>query len=205
MFNGKRENPPVFPLFQRGAAKRHAAAKRGGGLIAGLGLLLASGIAGAQGGYGALSYFDWSVDQSGLSKIESETVRATGGYRFNEHFGIEAHVATGGRDELTFAGEEAEAELNKLVAGFAKLNLPLLNDWVNVYGLVGYAFGKVDILAETTTGVVHENSFAWGAGADIALWPGRWSLTADYVEYINRTGVNADAVSIGVKLLFSGQ
>jgi opacity protein-like surface antigen len=159
----------------------------------------------AQGGYGALSYFDWSVDQSGLSKIESETVRATGGYMLNEHFGIEAHVATGGRDDLTFAGEEAEAELNKLVAGFAKLNLPLWNDWVNVYGLVGYAFGKVDILAETTTGVVNENSFAWGAGADIALWPGRWSLTADYVEYINRSGLSASAVSVGLKLSFTGQ
>jgi opacity protein-like surface antigen len=149
------------------------------------------------------------VDRSGLSKIESETVRATGGYRFNEHFGIEAHVATGGRDELvlpTFSGpEDAEAELNKLVAGFAKLNLPLWNDWVNVYGLLGYAFGKVDILAETTTEVVHENSFAWGAGADVALIPDRLYLTADYVDYLNRTGLSASAVSVGVKLSFGGQ
>jgi opacity protein-like surface antigen len=166
---------------------------------------LAASAAGAQGGYGALSYFDWSVKEAGLSKIESETVRATGGYRFNEHFGIEGHVATGGRDDLTFAGEEAEAELNKLVAGFAKLNLPLWNDWVNVYGLVGYAFGKVDILAETTTGVVHENSFAWGAGADVALIPDRLYLTADYVDYLNRSGLSASAVSVGLKLSFSGQ
>jgi opacity protein-like surface antigen len=175
------------------------------GIAAAAALALTANTVVAQGGYGALSYFDWSVQEAGLSKIESETVRATGGYRFNEHFGIEAHVATGGRDELTFAGEDAEAELNKLVAGFAKLNLPLLNDWVNVYGLAGYAFGKVDILAETTTGVVNENSFAWGAGADIALWPGRWSLTADYVEYINRSGLSASAVSVGLKLSFTGQ
>jgi opacity protein-like surface antigen len=166
---------------------------------------LAATAAAAQGGYGALSYFDWSVDQSGLSKIESETVRATGGYRFNEHFGIEAHVATGGRDDLTFAGEDAEAELNKLVAGFAKLNLPLWNDWVNVYGLLGYAFGKVDILAETTTEVVHENSFAWGAGADVALISDRLYLTADYVDYLNRTGISASAVSLGLRLSFSGR
>jgi hypothetical protein len=32
-------------------------------------------------------------------------------------------MATGGRDDLTFAGEDAEAELNKLVAGFVKLKL----------------------------------------------------------------------------------
>jgi opacity protein-like surface antigen len=175
------------------------------GIAAAAALALTANTVVAQGGYGALSYFDWSVDQSGLSKIESETVRATGGYRFNEHFGIEAHVATGGRDELTFAGEDAEAELNKLVAGFAKLNLPLWNDWVNVYGLVGYAFGKVDILAETTTEVVHENSFAWGAGADVALIPDRLYLTADYVDYPNRTGLSASAVSLGLKLSFSGQ
>jgi opacity protein-like surface antigen len=175
------------------------------GVAAAMVLGLTATAALAQGGYGALSYFDWSVDQSGLSKIESETVRATGGYMFNETFGIEAHVATGGTDELEFAGEDAEAELNKLVAGFAKLNLPLWNDWVNVYGLVGYAFGKVDILAETTTDVVHENSFAWGAGADIALWPGRWSLTADYVDYLNRSGLSASAVSVGLKLSFTGQ
>lgn len=173
------------------------------GLAVVFGLVI--GTASAQGGYGALSYFDWSAQEAGLSKIESETVRATGGYMFNEHFGIEGHVATGGRDDLTFAGEDAEAELNKIVAGFAKLNLPLLNDWVNVYGLAGYAIGKVDILAETTTDVVNENSFAWGAGADVAVLPGRLYLTADYVEYINRTGVDADAVSIGLKLSFSGQ
>jgi opacity protein-like surface antigen len=159
----------------------------------------------AQGGYGALSYFDWSVDQSGLSKIESETVRATGGYLFNEHFGIEGHVATGGRDDLTFAGEDAEAELNKVFGVFAKFNLPLLNDWVNVYGLAGYGYGRVDILAETTTATVSENGFAWGVGADVALIPGRLYLTADHIDYLSRTGLDGSATSLGLRLSFSGQ
>jgi hypothetical protein len=53
--------------------------------------------------------------------------------------------------------------------------------------------------------VVHENSFAWGAGADVALIPDRLYLTADYVEYINRTGISASAVSLGLRLSFSGQ
>jgi hypothetical protein len=36
----------------------------------------------AQGGYGALSYFDWSVDQSGLSKEEQpQRHRVTEGLR----------------------------------------------------------------------------------------------------------------------------
>jgi opacity protein-like surface antigen len=168
---------------------------------------LTTGAASAQGGYGALSYFDWSVDQSGLSKIESETVRATGGYMFNETFGIEGHVATGGSDELVLPAsggpQDAEAELNKMVAGFAKLNLPLLNHRANVFALAGYAFGKVDILAETTASSVNENSFSWGAGADVALIPNRLYLTADYIEYISRTGTDASAASIGLRLSFS--
>lgn len=163
--------------------------------------------ANAQGGYGALSYFDWSVDEAGAEKIESETVRATGGYMFNRNFGIEGHVATGGTDELQHAGEDAEAELNKMAGLFAKLNLPLapLGWEANLYGLLGYGYARVDILAETTAAVHSENSFAWGAGADVALVPDRLYLVADYVEYVSRTGVDASAASVGLRLSFSGQ
>lgn len=40
------------------------------GLVFAFGLIAT--VANAQGGYGALSYFDWSAQEAGLSKIESE-------------------------------------------------------------------------------------------------------------------------------------
>lgn len=163
---------------------------------------LAATAAGAQGGYGSLSAFDWSIDGSG-SSLESQGIRAAGGLMFNETFGIEAHVASGGTDNLEFEGEDAEAELNKMLGLFAKLNLPLLNKWANVYGLAGYGYGRVDILAETTTSRITANSFAWGAGADVAIVPERLYLTVDYIDYISRSGVSASAASLGLRLSFS--
>jgi hypothetical protein len=150
--------------------------------------LAAAGGANAQGGYGALSAFDWEIEQAGPPTVESAGIRATGGVMFNEAVGIEAHVGVGGADELEYAGEEAEAELNKLLGVFAKVNLPLPLVDANVFGLVGYSVGKVEVLAETTTDTFYENSFGYGAGFDVALIPNRLYLTADYIDYISRTG-----------------
>jgi hypothetical protein len=98
-----------------------------------------------------------------------------------------------------------EAELNKLLGVFAKLNLPLPLPLVdaNVFGLAGYSVGKVEVLAETTTDTFYENSFSYGVGADVALIPERLYLTADHIDYISRTGVDASATSIGLRLSFS--
>lgn len=165
---------------------------------------LAANTAMAQGGYGSLSHFSWEVDQSNAPAIESSGIRAVGGYMFSDIFGVEGHVASGGDDEIELGGEEAEAELNKVLGLFAKANLPLnlLGVDLDIFGLVGYGYGRVDILAETTTTRVTENSFAWGAGADVALIPERLYLTADYVEYVNRTGIDANAASLGLRLSF---
>jgi hypothetical protein len=167
---------------------------------------LAATAASAQGGYGSLSAFDWEVGQ-GDAKVESTGVRAVGGYMFNPGIGLEVHAAAGGTDELQYGSQDAEAELNKLLAIFAKPTLPLPVPLVeaNVFGLVGYSYGKVDILAETTTDVVSQNSFSWGFGAELGLIPNRLYLTADHIDYISRTGVDASATSIGLRLSFSGQ
>jgi hypothetical protein len=122
----------------------------------------------------------------------------------NGAFGIEAHVGVGGTDELEYAGEEAEAELNKMLGVFAKVNLPLPLPLVdaNLFGLAGYSVGKVEVLAETTTDTFYENSFSYGAGLDMALIPDRLYLTADYVEYLSRTGLDSSAASLGLRLSF---
>jgi hypothetical protein len=174
--------------------------------------LAAAGSAGAQEGYGALHYFGWTVDHDQLSEIESAGVRASGGYTFADYglfdLGVEVHAATGGSDELEFpvgatATEEATAELNKVVAAFVKPRLPLLGGLVNVYGLAGYSYGKLDILAETTARSVTEHGFSWGGGAEVALIPDRLYLAADYVSYISGDDFDATAASVGLRLLFS--
>jgi hypothetical protein len=168
--------------------------------------LAATGSANAQGGYGALSAFDWEIQQGDSPKIESTGFRATGGVMFNDAFGIEAHVGVGGTDELEYAGEEAEAELNKMLGVFAKVNLPLPLPLVdaNLFGLAGYSVGKVEVLAETTTATFYESSFSWGAGADIAIILDRLYLTADHIDYRSRAGIEASAASVGLRLSFSG-
>lgn len=165
---------------------------------------LAANTAIAQGGYGSLSHFSWEVDQSNSPTIESAGVRAVGGYMFSDIFGIEAHVASGGTDDTTLGAEDAEAELNKMFGAFAKLNLPLnvMGVGLDVFGLAGYGYGRLDILAQTTKTTISENSFAWGAGADVALIPDRLYLTADYIDYISRTGIDGSAASLGLRLAF---
>ena len=168
---------------------------------------LTSNLALAEGGYGSLSVFDWSVERTGIEKIESTGLRATGGYMFSDIFGIEGHIGTGGTDDIEYpvsgSLEDAEAELNKVLGGFAKLNLPLnvMGVGLNVYGLAGYAYGRVDILSTTKSTTESANSFAWGAGADVALTD-RLSLTVDYIDYISRTGFDAQAASLGLRLAF---
>jgi hypothetical protein len=53
------------------------------------------------------------------------------------------------------------------------------------------------VLAETTTDTFYESSFSWGVGADIAIILDRLYLTADYIDYLSRTGIEASAASVG--------
>jgi hypothetical protein len=51
---------------------------------------------------------------------------------------------------------------------------------------------------------VTENGFSWGAGAEVALIRDRLYLAADYIDYRSRTGIEASAASVGLRLSFSG-
>lgn len=178
--------------------------------IVSLALLLAPGLALAQGGYGSLSYLDWEVEQTDFPRLSSAGFRATGGYMVNEHLGIEGHIGSGGTDDIAFptgetTTEDAEAELNKLLSVFARGSLPVVEDRLNVFGLFGYSYSRIDILAETTTSNQSESGFSWGAGVEVAIVPERLYLSLDHIAYISQRDIDANATSLGLRLNFGGQ
>ncbi|WP_373191368.1 outer membrane beta-barrel protein, partial [Halomonas sp.] len=88
-------------------------------------LLLVGASAHAQGG--PLSYqpspylggdaMFWELDPDGGSSFDSTGLRLRGGVAFNDYFGLEAHLGTGGSD--------GPAELDYLAGAYAKGTLPI--------------------------------------------------------------------------------
>lgn len=155
--------------------------------------------------YAGISYFDWESDTPS-SRLSAPGMRVVGGYDFNRQgvidIGVEGHIATGGKDDLMFQGEDAEAELTRLLSLFLRPSILVARDSVRIYGLLGYSQGKVDVLAVTTASDFSESGFSWGGGVDIALTPNKLSVNVDYVQYIDSGDIDASAMSLGLKLHF---
>lgn len=155
--------------------------------------------------YAGAHYFDWEVENTEGLDAKADTGRLLAGYMYNEYVGVELHAATGGTDEL---GDGVEAELDQLVGIFARLNMPMYNGWANLFGLVGYGRGEVDVTTEAGTTSVLESGFALGVGLEVAVIPNRLYVAADHVQYVNETGkggltgIEGTANSLGLRMNF---
>jgi opacity protein-like surface antigen len=126
----------------------------------------------------------WDLDYEHGDDGESVGLRLNGGMQFNDYFGAEAHLGTGGSD--------GEAELDYLVGAYAKGILPLSQEF-RLYGLAG--FTEVDF----DTG--SENGFSYGAGAEFDVAP-NLAIGADYMRYLDKSDYNFDAASVGIRYRF---
>ena len=176
------------------------------GLAAAAVLGLAATAASAEGYYVGGHYFDWKVKSSDAPTLDASGGRLLGGYMLNDYVGFEIHAAQGGTDEV--AEGTVEGELDRLWGAFARFNMPVYRGWGNLFALVGYAQGEVEVSSAVDSETVDESGPALGAGVEVAILPGRLYLSADHVQYIKETensgleNVEGTATSIGLRYSF---
>lgn len=155
-------------------------------------LLLAGATAHAQGSpmnYQPSPYLGgdvmfWELDPDRRSNLDSTGLRLRGGVAFNDYFGLEGHLGTGGSD--------GPAELDYLAGAYAKGVLPIAPEF-RLYGLAG--FTEVDFDADD------ESGFSYGAGAEFDMTT-NLAVGADYMRYLDESNYTFDAASVGVTFRF---
>ncbi|MCE8016035.1 porin family protein [Halomonas sp. MCCC 1A17488] len=126
----------------------------------------------------------WELDPEQGSSADSVGLRLNGGAQFNDYFGAEAHLGTG--------GSEGSTELDYLVGAYAKGILPVSQEF-RLYGLAG--FTEVDFDAD------RESGFSYGGGAEFDIAP-NLAVGADYMRYLDKSDYTFDAASVGVRYRF---
>ncbi|MCL7940507.1 porin family protein [Halomonas sp. ATCH28] len=126
----------------------------------------------------------WELDPDGRGNFDSTGLRLRGGVAFNDYFGLEGHLGTGGSD--------GPAELDYLAGAYAKGVLPIAPEF-RLYGLAG--FTEVDFDADT------ESGFSYGAGAEFDVTH-NLAVGADYMRYLDESNYTFDAASVGVTFRF---
>jgi len=155
-------------------------------------LLLAGATAHAQGSpmnYQPSPYLGgdamfWELDPDEGGSFDSTGLRLRGGVAFNDYFGLEGHLGTGGSD--------GPAELDYLAGVYAKGTLPIAPEF-RLYGLAG--FSEVDFDADD------ESDFSYGAGAEFDMTH-NLAVGADYMRYLDESNYTFDAASVGVTFRF---
>ncbi|WP_234252997.1 porin family protein [Billgrantia aerodenitrificans] len=136
-----------------------------------------------QGYIGADAMF-WDLSNDVGPSGDSAGLRLRGGAQFNEFFGVEAHLGTGGSD--------GPVELDHLIGAYGKGILPL-SDEFRLYGLAG--------ITEVDFDVGREDGLSYGAGAEFDIAP-NFSVGADYMRYLDRSDHTFDAASVGLRFRF---
>lgn len=127
----------------------------------------------------------WSLDPDRGSSRDDVGLRLRGGAQFNDYFGIEGHLGTGGSD--------GGAELDYVAGAYAKGIIPIAPE-VRLYGLAGFTeveFDRGD----------SESDFSYGAGAEMDV-ARNLSLSADYMRYLDKSAYSFDAASVGLRYRF---
>ncbi|MBA2779596.1 porin family protein [Halomonas kenyensis] len=136
-----------------------------------------------QGYIGADAMY-WDFRQDDGPSGDSAGLRLRGGAQFNDYFGVEAHLGTGGSD--------GPVELDYLIGAYGKGILPLSEEF-RLYGLAG--------ITEVDFDDGREDGVSYGAGAEFDIAP-NFAVGADYMRYLDRSEHTFDAASVGLRFRF---
>jgi opacity protein-like surface antigen len=153
-----------------------------------IGTLMVAGITGAgvaQDGRFSLSAGYTFLD---LEDFDLNAASLRAGYDFTPHFGIEAQADFGLNSDRAFlcdpnqacAAVVSEAELDYMAGLYAVGRLPV-SDAISLFGRAGYVHSEFDTSFVNNAGS-GDGSFAWGAGAEYALFE-HASVRVDYTRY----------------------
>ncbi|ULQ47665.1 porin family protein [Flagellatimonas centrodinii] len=189
-------------------------------LLAGLMSAPASAQDEAPARYASLSSLNWQLEGN---FAEGSGIRLVLGQQLSDYLSMELHGGMGGDDNVTLmttgptpVAVNGELGLDQLVGGYVRASYPV-NDRVSLYGLLGYTRVKAEFEGDAnfTAGSTplnrdsfseSESGHSYGGGIEFdvfsSLMDGRLRLTADYMLYLDKSGSEFEARSVGVKLEF---
>lgn len=122
------------------------------------------------------------------------------GTRINENFSLEARYAVSNTSEEDVLGVPVEAQVSRVLAGFAKFKPK--SEKITPYGLLGYSDAEVEACGTSCT-TISSTSFSYGAGLQFPIGKnGNQALKLEYVFYGESSDNTATAelseVNVGV-------
>ncbi|MFV8833501.1 porin family protein [Aquisalimonas sp.] len=157
-------------------------------------------------GYAGGMFTQLTYDEDGVSN-DAEPTALIGrlGYHATEYFAVEGRLGIGLADDsvpVTVGTEtvDVDVELDRLFGAYAVGYLPL-GDIAAAYGLVGITNAKATFSAggfsdsDTDTGLSYGVGFEFYPSAEVGL-------NAEYVQYLDESGYDLSALSVGAKFLF---
>jgi len=120
-----------------------------------------------------------------------------GGYDYNPYFGIEARYMRTFLDKGPFGGLPIEH-----IGLFLKPQY-LINEKINLYGLLGYGYTKNLGSGARLNYFDDDSGFSAGVGIEYELSEDKWRLFLDYQRLLIASNVpNIDAISFGIRYSF---
>ncbi len=170
--------------------------------------------------YAAVSSLNWQLEGD---FAEGSGIRLVLGQQVSEYLSIELHGGIGGDDNVTLMTTDptpvavnGDLGLKQLLGAYLRASYPF-NEMVSIYGLAGYTRVKAEFEGDPnfTAGStpLNRDSFSesesgnsYGGGIEFkvfsGLLDGKLRLTADYMVYLDKSGSDFEAKSVGVKLQF---
>ena len=174
----------------------------------------------APGRYAGLSSLNWQLEGN---FAEGSGIRLVLGQQLSDYLSVEMHGGMGGDDNVTLMTTDptpvavnGDLGLKQLFGAYLRASYPF-NDMVSVYGLAGYTRVKAEFEGDAnfTAGStpLNRDSFSesesgnsYGGGIEFNVFSGvldgNLRLTADYMVYLDKSGTEFDARSVGVRLAF---
>ena len=168
--------------------------------------------------YASVSSLNWQLEGN-----FAEGIRLVLGQQLGDYLSVELHGGMGGDDHVTLMTTDptpvavsGDLGLKQLFGAYIRASYPF-NDLVSVYGLAGYTKVKAEFEGDPnfTAGSTplsrdgfseSENGSSYGGGIEFnvlsGILDGRLRLTADYMVYLDKSGSEFEAKSVGVKLQF---
>jgi opacity protein-like surface antigen len=170
--------------------------------------------------YASVSSLNWQLEGN---FAEGSGIRLVLGQQLSDYLSLELHGAMGGDDSVTLMTTDptpvavnGDLGLKQLFGAYLKASYPF-NDLVSVYGVAGYTKvkaefeGNANFTAGSTS--LNRNSFtesesgsSYGGGIEFDVFSsvldGRLRLTVDYMVYLDKSGSEFEAKSVGLKLAF---
>jgi len=170
--------------------------------------------------YASVSSLNWQLESD---FAEGSGIRLVLGQQLSDHLSVELHGAMGGDDSVTLMTTDptpvavnGDLGLKQLFGAYIRASYPF-NDSVSVYGTAGYTTVKAEFECDAgfTAGSTplnrdsfreSESGSSYGGGIEFnvlsGVLDGNLRLTADYMVYLDTSGSEFEAKSVGVKLAF---